>query len=415
MTTGPQEGIFWQEKSTPGAHFGILFIRLNDDLTSLTAYEGLTSLWAMYQQLKQGRTADLPGIQLPDAQLTVTIGYGRNLFGRVSGVRKAVPQGLKLYGNLKSPAPTGGGEILKGAGLSYSPRTVKNAATEDIVVQFTASTALGVNQAIMETWKFLTFSTKPFAAFGKFYTGFQREDRRSWIGFHDGISNLRSGKERQNAIEIKPGISADNWVERGTYLVFMRIEVDLQAWHQLSELQQELLVGRTKLSGCPIVGYDASTQLPRIPTGCPMAGTRQITDPTPTGSNLPFFEPPVVADPVALQSHVQRANHHIAPTSDRNSLRIFRQGYEFLESINESPGFSAGLNFVSFQDTPERVSRMLTTPAWLGGVNFGGSDTPPATAGKPLLSVLAGGVYVVPPANDKNVLPGFEVFVEAIN
>lgn len=409
MSTGVQEGIFWQEKTTPGAHFGILFLRLNDELDATAANEGLNSLWTMYQHLKQGQTADLPGIQLPDAQLTVTIGYGRNVFGRVAGVRKAVPQGLKLYGNLKSPAPTGGGEILKGSGLSYSPKTLKNAATEDIVVQFTAATALGVNQAIVETWKFLTV-TKPFAAFGKFYTGFQRGDRRSWIGFHDGISNLRSGKERQNAIEIKPGIAADSWVERGTYLVFMRIEVDLRVWHRLGQAEQELLVGRTKLSGCPVVGVDAATQALRVPAGCPVMGTTHITDPA--GTNFSFFETPVVADPVVLLSHVQRANHHIAPTSDRNSLRIFRQGYEFLESTNESPGFSAGLNFVSFQDTPERVSRMLTSPSWLGGVNFGGNGTPAANPDNVLLSVLAGGVYVVPPANDQNRLPGFDLFVE---
>ena len=410
MITGVQEGIFWQEKTTPGAHFGILFLRLNDDLDAASAYEGLRSLWTMYQHLKQGRTADLPGIQLPDSHLTVTIGYGRNLFGRVAGIRQAVPQGLKLYGNLKSPAPTGGGEILKGAGLSYSSKTLKNPATEDIVLQFTAATALGVNQAIVETWKFLTF-TSPFAAFGKFYTGFQREDHRSWLGFHDGISNLRSGKERQNAIEIKPGIAADSWVERGTYLVFMRIEVDLRVWHRLGLADQELLVGRTKLSGCPVVGIDTATQALRVPTGCPVVGTTQITDPAPAGSNFPFFETPVVADPVVLLSHVQRANHHIAPTSDRNSLRIFRQGYEFLESTNESPGFSAGLNFVSFQDTPERVTRMLTSPSWLGGVNFGGNDTHPTNQNSPLLSVLAGGVYVVPPANDQNLLPGYDLFV----
>ena len=36
----------------------------------------------------------------------------------------------------------------------------------------------------------------------KFYTGFQRDDGRSWLGFHDELSNMRDAEERKDAISI---------------------------------------------------------------------------------------------------------------------------------------------------------------------------------------------------------------------
>ena len=105
------------------------------------------------------------------------------------------------------------------------------------------------------------------------------------------------------------------------------------------------------------------------------------------------------------RSHVQRANHHIRPASDFGSRRIFRQGYEFLEWAPEPPGFRAGLNFVSFQDTPARLLKMLTAGGWLGGTNFGGDEqAQPELAS--LLSVYGAGVYFVPPVVEGEPFPG---------
>jgi deferrochelatase/peroxidase EfeB len=111
------------------------------------------------------------------------------------------------------------------------------------------------------------------------------------------------------------------------------------------------------------------------------------------------------------QSHVQRANHHVKPASDRNSLRIFRQGYEFLEPLGVAPGFRAGLNFVSFQDTPERLLRILTQDSWLGGTNFGGDPDNPLSGMDRLLTVRAGGVFLAPPVTDEERFPGSSIFL----
>jgi deferrochelatase/peroxidase EfeB len=200
----------------------------------------------------------------------------------------------------------------------------------------------------------------------------------------------------------------DAWTEGGTYLAFLRLEVDLSAWRNLDRRQQELMVGRDKLSGCPLESIDDAGD-PIARNGCPVSGTGEID--ISGGPNDPFREPPDTAVPVLRQSHVQRANHHVRPASDRNSLRVYRQGYEFLEPLGMAPGFRTGLNFVSFQDTPERLLRVLTTKGWLGGTNFGGDPDNPLPGMDRLLSVRAGGVFLVPPVTHEERLPGSSIFL----
>ncbi len=60
-----------------------------------------------------------------------------------------------------------------------------------------------------------------------FFDGFSRRDRRSWVGFHDGISNLEKGQVRKDVIAIKPdAVAADAWTVGGSYLAFLRLPVD---------------------------------------------------------------------------------------------------------------------------------------------------------------------------------------------
>ena len=163
-----------------------------------------------------------------------------------------------------------------------------------------------------------------------------------------------------------------------------------------------------KLSGCPLVEFDGTGD-PVAQAGCPVAGTKEI-DPS-DKRNAPFREPPSTRDALLVKSHVQRANHHVPDPDSRNSLRIFRQGYEFLEPSELAPSIRAGLNFVSFQDTPERLFRMLTQPGWLGRTNFGGDEEDPLPGMDRLLTVRAAGVYQVPPVIADEPFPGSSVLI----
>ncbi|ARV43893.1 Dyp-type peroxidase [Bacillus inaquosorum] len=408
MNARLQEGIYHEPKTRPGKFFSILFLRVGSGLSASEVGEAFKSIWEMYQGLKKGEIRDLLGQKVPSGDLTVQIGYGPNIFV-LPGVKRPLPANLKERFRFLSPLPTGGGLLLKGSGLQYANDVRFNPATEEIMIQFIAETQLAVNRAVIETWKILDDMSKvdsklPPLAITSFYNGFQREDKRSWLDFHDGISNLKS-EERAEVIKIK-STAEDKWTVGGTYSSFLRIGIDLSKWRILNTQQQELLVGRNKLNGCPLEAVDESGNA-ITQNGCPISGTFNIDDP----KNEHFFEPPEVSDKIISQSHVQRANHHIPDHNSKNSSRIFRQGYEFLEAIDRSPGFQAGLNFVSFQDTPERLFRILTQDGWLGKTNFGGDPDNPLSEENKLLTIRAAGIFLIPPIVEDEVFPGSRILL----
>lgn len=404
-----QEGIYHAPGVKPGKFFNILFLRALPGLNAREVGEAFGKLWQMYQNLKNGKLTDLPGQTLPAGDLTVLVGYGRNAF-KLPDIQQQLPEALSSFGAFRSPSPTGGGPLLINSGLRYADDVKTNPATEEIAVQFIGETQLAVNRAVVETWKALQDMTDQDTGLAPllltaFYKGFQRDDGRSWIDFHDGISNMKSS-EREDAIVIKPRPPEEQWIEGGTYLAFTRLSVDLTAWRKLNRQQQELLVGRDKLTGCPLKSLDSQGN-PVVQTGCPVTGRMDVSSP----GNEAFFEPGEVNETILKQSHVQRANQHLAPVSARNSLRIFRQGYEFLESLDSTPGFRTGLNFVSFQDTPERLFRMLTQESWLGETNFGGDPQNQLPGMDSLLSVHTAGIFLVPPVVEGELFPGASIFI----
>lgn len=408
-----QEGIYYDQGERPARFFGLLLLRAAEDCDARQAGERLADLWELYQGLKDGRVPDLEPTTVPhdDDHLSVLVGFGPKAFA-LAGASHARPGALDDDNLFDGPRGGGGGPVLAGAGLEYAPEVHANPASEEFCVQLIADTKLAVDRAIVETWKRLADAADPQTGSSgleltSFYLGFGRSDRRSWIDFHDGLSNIRS-EEREGAIAIKQGLPEEDWCVGGTYLAFIRLAVDLPAWRKLSRREQELLVGRDKLSGCPITSLDAAGR-PVTDPSCPVAGT-QIWE---TPNDPKFAEPPAADDPAALASHVQRANHHLRPASRPGSRRIFRQGYEFLEWTEGAPGFRAGLNFVSFQDTSERVTQILTNVGWLGQVNFGGDANTQPPGMESLLSVYAAGVYLVPPRSDGDALPGASLFRQA--
>jgi deferrochelatase/peroxidase EfeB len=409
---GIQEGIYYTEGSRPESFFGLLFLRADHKLNAHLIGEKLQSLWKMYQDLKTGIIRDLPEHPVPAGNLTILIGYGPNIF-KLSDTKRPPPADLNRFGLFISPNPSGGGPFLQGSGLKYADDVRSNLATEDVVIQFIAKTQLAVYRTVVETWKHIhdmplnpNTGTTPLLL-TSFYTGFQRDDDRSWLDFHDGVSNMKAGAERHGAIAIKHSAALeDQWTENGTYLAFLRLGIDLRIWRKISRLQQEILVGRDKLSGCPLIAIDDNGN-PVISNGCPAPGTLAITDP----GNEQFRETPHAARGALTQSHIVRAHPTTGPADDESSSRVFRQGYEFIEPSDTAPGFRTGLNFVSFQDTPRRLHRILTTPGWLGKTNFGGDPEKPFPGMDQLISVRAAGVYLVPPVKDGEPFPGSSILL----
>lgn len=408
MANKLQEGIYHAPNTRPGKFFNILFLRAKGFSASEVG-DSFSKLWEIFQRLKCGNINDLPGYTVPSGDLTVLVGYGPNVF-KLDGIRRPLPSDLGSQNQFRSPLPTGGGLLLRNAGLMYADDIRINLATEEIAVQFIADTQLAANRAIVETWKATQDMIIPETQTApllltSFYTGFQRDDGRSWLDFHDGLSNMKS-EEREKVISIKPtNVPEEQWTVGGTYLAFLRLGIDLSVWRKLNRQQQEILIGRDKLSGCPLVSIDQDGK-PISITGCPIAGTTDVFE----SANEQFRETPDVSSQILRQSHIHRANKHVTPINDRNSLRIFRQGYEFLEPTELAPGFRTGLDFVSFQDTPERLRRMLTQDGWLGGINFGGDLDNQLPGMDRLLTVRSAGVFLVPPVVEGETFPGSSMF-----
>ncbi len=191
-------------------------------------------------------------------------------------------------------------------------------------------------------------------------------------------------------------IKTRGWTNGGTYQTFIRLGVDLGEWEKISKLRQNIVVGRDKETGCPFTGIGPDGN-PVAADNCPVPGSADIFDP----ANANFKEPTAlsIGDTIIIQSHVQRANNaHSTDWASKSSLRVYRQGYEFLETTASPSQVEVGLNFICFQDHPERIFRVLTQDAWLGSTNFGGevNENNPDLGLRNLLSVRAAGNFLIP-------------------
>jgi Dyp-type peroxidase family len=392
-------GIYWDHGDTPPRCYGIAFLKADQSATAAEIDAALSALAGLWRALQAGSVPTLPGATVAASALDWVLGFGRKAFS-ITGARPPVPRNLRPPYSFNSIDPAGGGLAVDSSGLRFDDGLAQNVATEEFCVQFTGDTPLCVARAIVESALLLEGLRDP--ATGKApllvsasFTGFNREDRRSWIDFHDGVSNLESGDQRRSVIEVRPqGLApGDRWTAGGTYMAFIRLRVDVRLWRQLDDDTQELVVGRKKVSGCPVVAAVDGAPVPIA--DCPAAGSNEVgTEP----GNLRFLQPPDAVDSVTELSHVQRANHGIV------RQRVYRQGYEFFEPPMPGRPFVVGLNFVSFQESPERLFFMLKTSGWLGDTNFGGAPGPE------LLRVVAGANFFCPPVDGAEPYPGASVF-----
>ncbi len=107
-------------------------------------------------------------------------------------------------------------------------------------------------------------------------------------------------------------------------------------------------------------------------------------------------------------SHISSTNpNNRIPVWDKKSLRIYRQGFEFLVPSNDYPGFTVGLNFVSFQNSPHRLFRAMTYQPPTPDKYF---RTETSVTLNQYMSVLLGGIFFVPPAAKYEPFPGAEMF-----
>ncbi len=367
-----QAGVCFRRGEQPAPHWRLLLLRVLPGAVPADARAGIGEVVRMLAALRAGKVRELRGEPAAGLEATretfeglaVLLGYGRSFFDEARHdpplTTKARPEFL--------------------AYLSGFPSIGRAAASAeaDLALQLTGTTAAAVNRAAVEVWKLIEDRGLPLAA-AVSYDGFGRPDGRGWLEFHDGVGNMPSS-QRLAAIAARPD---PKWMGGGTYMAFLRLRVDLRAWRALDRGEQELVVGRDKLTGNPLVAVRRDAR----GRARPVAG--DVAD---------RFDPAETGDPLLESSHVHRANQNRASSGAPAALRIFRQGYDFIEGLGPD-GPELGLNFVSFQSDLQTLQHIMHLPGWLADVNFGGPAEPgPGDPPSPaLVSLLAGGLYAVPP------------------
>ena len=408
-----QDGIYYNG-GMPGA-FRLLQMNFVDGTPPASARDALAGMWEMLRALTRGEVRDLrkelrdgdPVVVVPSGDLQVLLGYGARFFDASFHTppmtdSRNQPRRLQYLRSGNANTPFRSLKCRNGTDSRLAPADPLTTQS-DIALQFTTNSELSANRAIVEVSKLIHDDGLPLRI-TNFFSGFKREDRRSWIDFHDGINNM-SHEERRIAIEIT-GVDRD-WIVGGTYMTFLQIHVNLERWRPLPRRLQELVVGRDKLTGCPVTG---STQTgvpgeltPVFMRGCPVG--HDLTPPLPDA----FVDPPQPIDPNAQSSHIHRTNLNRGSPSQGSNNRIYRQGYEFLQP-DPAGGVLHGLHFVAFHRSIKFVTDILKQDFWMGDVNFGGVpgddvDRPPPVD---LMQLLHGAYYGVPPAGAD--FPGSDLF-----
>ena len=190
------------------------------------------------------------------------------------------------------------------------------------------------------------------------HSGFQRLDGRNLMGFMDGISQP---ERLSNDVIWTTSDDEKGSLVDGTYMVFQKIEHNLELWERLSVREQEKWVGRSKGTGLllgtlsreedeklaeqcrsndPLVSKAAKSRLRRL--------LEEQTDPYKPlySSSDPRYKRIRLECPV--WSHVRKANPRGAEGEGKRM--IFRRGYLFMEdTIHPGRRPSSGLLFICFQ------------------------------------------------------------------
>jgi deferrochelatase/peroxidase EfeB len=181
----------------------------------------------------------------------------------------------------------------------------------------------------------------------------------------------------------------------------------------MSTEEQEIIIGRDKETGCPLIGIDPYGK-PIKDARCPIVGTYEVTD---KGNEyyreFPRYESNILQSSISGKALL---HSHIATTGPKKkdsgqyhpSNRIFRQGFEFLEPSDSHPGFKTGLNFVSFQNSPENFFKSLTYRHVEKLMPKDKLKVMPSL--NDFFSVHSAGLFLVPPIEIGEKFPGSGIF-----
>lgn len=279
------------------------------------------------------------------------VGYGLSFF---QGPRVSVSAPFELRHFQFRPASSHE-RLTTGSGLYYAEGITDSVRTTDVLLMLRADDGHVLAQHLAWVCQRGREGSLEVTIVSKS----EREPSgRNVLGFHEGISKIQKVRDRESVVTCQP-LRRDSWMNGGTYCVYIRFGFDLPAWNAVAPALQEQCVGRQKASG----------GLLHVPG-----------------------------------SHVSIMRQRKYPPSDRRSLQILREAWNFRD---QGGRFSDGLDFFSYQESPFRTFEILSSGRWLGGRAFGG---PAGIVNKDIIRVLAAGVFALPPLVNASILPGASNF-----
>jgi Dyp-type peroxidase family len=367
----------------------LLIIRFNispsvlekDDLDE--ARSGLRQLCIMFDEMDKGNikidnllpNGEMKMAKLSDFNFSATVGFGKGFFEKLKINPRNYPKKLKEMPN----------HIGLGDSKPYSLWQT------DFIIQL-CSTHEDVNR-----WVFQHFTAKPidndksnaspnasyyqqkrkdgigklpneiylavfnWAQIVDMHAGFQRIDGRNLLGFNDGISNPR---RLSNDVVWTTIQEEDQKFTDGTYMVFQKIEHDLEKWQTMSVEEQEELIGRSKGTGL-LLGTLPKEQDRKLASDMrsenqsirqqALRTWKKLYDEQKDPDRKFFDTKQRQYRDIQLQCpvgcHVRKSN----PRQSQGAARslIYRRGYLFIERGEEGVS-NSGLLFICFQKDIEK-------------------------------------------------------------
>lgn len=318
---------------------------------------------------------DLRVVPLSEFNFSATLGFGSGFFEKLGISPKNCPKGLKEMPHhdiLGDPIPY---KLLQtdfivqlGSDFEDVNRWVFQHTTENPENLLYANNGRRLLTSNQKTCNWdedsdvdIFSAISNWAVVTDIHSGFQRIDGRNLMGFNDGISNP---KRLSNDTVWTTTEDENEKFKDGTYLVFQKIEHDLEKWRSLTVDKQEEWVGRSKGTGLLLgtlpkdldrkLASDLRSENPILREQAKKRWKRLYNEQK--DPDRKFFDPRLsqykeIQVQCPIWSHVRKSNPREADGAARSL--IFRRGYLFMEdSLNGIS--SSGLLFICFQRNIER-------------------------------------------------------------
>lgn len=247
-------------------------------------------------------------IDLPPANLTITIGYGPSLFDKRFGLAGRRPHDLEVL-------PTFPGDQLQDQ-LCDGDIVIQACADDPQVAIHAVRNLVRAASGVAEVrWSQLGYGRASS-------TSENQTTPRNLFGFKDGTRNVHS--EETPEMEEHVWTHEPGWMNGGSYLCARRVRMLLELWDRQTLKDQQHTFGRYKDNGAPIGTDDEFADVP--------------------------FDLTIGREPaIPTDSHTSLAHPH-----NNHGARMLRRAYNFVEGSDHFGHLSAGLFFIAYVANPGR-------------------------------------------------------------